>query len=194
MTVPRACVLAVCCVAIGSPILAGEGEPAFPRAGSRVRVFSLELTAGPLVGTLTAADRKVMTVAPIGGSDAKVLARADVSRLERSVKQSRKKKGAVIGLGLGFAVGLAGTFILCGSFGTSCPTGEGFVYGAMYGAAVGALGAGVGAVVAPGEQWEDVPLDLVHSGDERQQPSAGVRWAIVPLVGHRRGVTIVGSF
>jgi hypothetical protein len=150
-------------------------------------------TAEPLVGTLTAADQEIITVAPIDGSEARVFTRVDVSRLERSVRQSRKKKGALIGLGVGFAVGLAGTFILCESFGTSCPTGEGFVYGTIYGAAVGALGAGVGAMVAPGEQWEDVPLSVIHSGDKRQQPPAVVRWAIVP-VGHRRGVTIVVSF
>jgi len=191
----RAGVVPVCCLVVaGSAGLARAEEPPFPGVGSRVRVHSLALKSVPLVGTLTAVDQESLTVGPEDGREPSVVGRAEISRLERSVRQSRKRKGAVIGLGLGFAVGLAGTFILCESFGTSCPTGEGFVYGTIYGAAVGALGAGVGAVVAPGEQWDDVPLNVVHSGDERQQPAAGVRWAIVPLVGHRRGVTIVVSF
>jgi hypothetical protein len=176
------------------PIPVGESERAFPRPGSRVRVHSAAATVAPLVGTLTISDQKSITIAPADGSEPKVLARLDISRLERSVRQSHKGRGAVIGLGVGFAVGLAGTFALCFSFGTSCPMGEGLVYGTIYGAAVGALGAGVGAAGAPGEQWEDVPLSSVRSGNKRQQPPMGVRWAIAPLVGHRRGFMIVASF
>jgi hypothetical protein len=195
LTVPRACVAAAGLLAVGRPILAGEAEPAFPPAGSRVRVRSLTPTAEPFVGTLTASDQRVLTVVPLDGSEARAFSRVDITRLERRVRQGRKKKGAIIGLGVGFAVGLAGTFALCESFGTSCPTGEGFVYGTLYGSAVGALGAGVGALVAHGEQWEDVPLDVVLSGEEWRQRPAGDRWAIVPLVGgHRRGLTIVLSF
>ena len=197
MTIAKAWVVTVCCFTVGGSAGLGRAEDApFPALGSRVRVYSLALRSTPLVGTLTAVDQKSLTV--VGPKDARepsVVARGEVSRLEWSVKPSRKKKGAFIGLGVGFGLGVAGTFILCESFGTSCPTGEGIGYALfIFGPATGAAGAGIGALVAPGERWADVPIDLVHSADRTERPPAGIQLTILPLVGHRRGLTIVASF
>ena len=187
-------VSAICVLLAGSASLVLAEDPFVPGVGSRIRIHSLAPESAPLVGTLAAADEKSLTVGVQGNRVPTVVALADVSRLERSVGPSRKGKGALIGLGVGFGLGLAGTFVLCELYGSSCPTGEGFVYGSIYGAAAGAVGAGLGALVAPGERWADVPTDAIRLGQGRKQSSGGVQLTILPMVGRRRGLTIVASF
>jgi len=185
------CVAVGCLVVSGSVRPAHAGEAGFPAIGSRVRVH---FQATKRVGLLAALDEKTLTVASEGGGESNVVARADVSRLEWSVKPSRKKKGAVIGLAAGFGAGLAGTFALCNAFGTYCPADEGLGFGLLYGAGLGAFGATVGALVAPGERWAEVPMGALGAvGGWRQSP-APVHLTIVPLLGHRLGLSVVGSF
>ncbi len=99
----------------------------------------------------------------------------------------------MIGLGVGFGVGFLGTGILCALFGDECPAGEGIAYGTLYGLATGALGATVGALVSPGERWAEVPVNRIHAGtDAESRPR--VQLSLVPILGTRRGLTLVASF
>ena len=178
----------------GAEAAAPAEDHAFPGLGTRVRVTSSDLRSGPLVGTLTSIEEKSLAVQAQGRSEAVALDREKIRRFEWSVRPSRKKKGALIGLGVGFGLGLAGTFILCETFGTSCPVGEGLVFGTVYGVAVGAFGAGVGALASPGERWAEVSLDRIPSGGGGAGPRPRVQLSVLPMMGKARGLTIVASF
>jgi hypothetical protein len=114
---------------------------------------------GPsLVGRL-AEVRPGSIILTTGDSETRELRRDAIANLERSVHPSRKLKGALIGYGVGFV-----TFgVAAAAMGTD---------GACYDMAVGecvALSAlvalpvaGIGALVAPGEKWADVPSDRVR--------------------------------
>ena len=172
---------------------AAAQDPGQPSIGARVRVTSSALPSGREVGTLSGIDGESLAFRLEDSADAVVLAPRDIHRLEWSVRPSRKKKGTLIGLGVGFGVGFLGTGILCALFGDECPTGEGVVYGTLYGLATGALGAAVGALVSPGEHWAEVPLNRFPSGTHAE-PRPRVQLSLVPIVGTRRGLTLVASF
>jgi hypothetical protein len=166
-----------------------------PDVGNRVRVHATGAESGPLVGTLTAVDDNSLTVKAQDRFVPAVVPRRDVSRLERSMRPSRKGKGALIGLGAGFVLGFAGTAIL----GNSSESGAidhcvDVSWGSVYGAAVGAFGAGIGALVAPGERWNEVPINLVRSTSRQVEPPTGAELRVVPLLGRRQGLVVVVSF
>jgi hypothetical protein len=167
-------------------------DPDFPSIGARVRVTSSALPSGRAVGTLNGIDGVDLAFRPGNQAEVVVLETHTVSRLEWSVRPSRKKTGALIGLGVGFGVGFAGTFILCGAFGDECPAGEGVVFGSLYGLATGALGAVVGGLVSPGEHWTEVPLNGIPSGSNAASHGR-VHLSVVPIVGTRRGLRLVAS-
>jgi len=162
-------------------------EVALPVVGSRVR---LRVSGSePLVGTLTAVDSAHLTLARSGGDAPSVVARRDVTKLERSVRPSGKRKGALIGLAVGFGAGFATAAAL-----GNCSETPGVVehcgdpvWSSLYGAAAGAAGAGIGALLAPGERWAEVPM-----GAEPAGPGArtGVIWRVLPLAGPRRGAVL----
>ncbi len=152
---PRGRRVAVACCAV----LACAGVPALgddaglPGVGDRVRVHVAGASSAPLVGTLAAMDAHSLAVKVPGRDAAAVVARADLLRVERSVRPGRKGKGALIGLGAGFAIGFVGAALLgnCDETGgTDRCVNAG--WGSLYGAAAGVAGAGLGALVAPGER------------------------------------------
>jgi hypothetical protein len=110
----------------GSTGFARADEPSSLGIGGRVRVHSSSLL-GPVVGTLTAFEHESLAIEPEGGGEPSIFARRDVARLERRVRPSRKRDGALLGLAVGFGLGFAGTFVLCEMFGTSCPVEAGVV-------------------------------------------------------------------
>lgn len=104
-----------------------------------------------------------------------VLSRKDVAGLEVSLRRSRRKKGALIGLAVGAAIG---TVIMAADNGhDSCPPLDQdflgvcrslqeamqapgvYVAGALFSSAAGA---GIGALIAPGEKWERVTRDRLR--------------------------------
>ena len=99
-----------------------------------------------------------------GRSEAIALDRQKIRRFEWSVRPSRKKKGTLIGLGVGFGLGWVGMVTLAQSCEGNCSTGSGLFYGAIYSTALAALGAGVGALTSPGERWAEVSVDRIPSG------------------------------
>jgi hypothetical protein len=168
-------------------------DPGFPSIGARVRVTSSAVPSGREVGTLRGIDGESLAFRLQKMADTIVLEPRYIQRLEWSVRPSRKKKGTLIGLGVGFGVGFLGTGILCALFGDECPTGEGIAYGTLYGLATGGVGAAVGAIVAPGEHWAEVPLDKIPP-TTNAEPRPRVQLSLVPMVGTRRGLTLVASF
>jgi len=188
-------VVTVCCFAVaGIAGLVRAEEHPFPGIGSRVRVHSLALKSVPLVGTLTAVDQISLTVGAQGGREPRLVMRQDISRLERSVRPGRKGKWAGLGFGAGFVLGFAGIAALDSLLSSGGDSDSVLAWGSIYGVAVGGAGAVVGALVAPGEQWAEVPMDLVRSGDGRKERSTRVQLTILPLVDRRLGIRIVASF
>ena len=181
--------MAIACsiVAACTPGPARADELLLPEVGSRVRVSSTGPESARLVGTLSAIDAKSLTVVPQDGRQPRVVARQDLVRLERSVRPSRKSKGAVIG----FAVGLAAAFgkvAIAGGCNDGC-NGENV-------AAAGLLAlstAVVGAIAAPGERWEDAPPGP-QPGRARLSSPAGFPVRLVPQLGRRTGLVLVASF
>ena len=102
-------------------VVRADQDSSLPGLGSRVRVTPSASRSGPFAGTLTGIDEKSLAVQVKGRPEAVVLERHEIRRLERSVRPSRKKKGALLGLGIGFGAGVAGTFLLCEAYGTECP-------------------------------------------------------------------------
>ena len=116
-----------------------------------------------------------------------MLARQDVVRLERSVRPSRKSRGAVIG----FAVGLAAALVkvaINGGCNDGCNGGN-VAVGVLFASAT----AGVGALVAPGERWEDVALGAAAGPRDARRRGRGRRFDLAPLVGRRTGLVLVAS-
>lgn len=184
---PLAALVACCLVASGSPGLVRADELPLPGVGSRVRVRTSAPESARLVGTLSAVDPESLTVVPKDGSEPRVVARGDVARLERSVRPSRRSRGALIGLAVGLAAAFAKVAI-DGGCNDGC-NGENV-------AAAGLLAlstAAVGAVVSPGERWEDVALGREPGRATAASPT-GLRIRLVPRLGRRAGLSVVASF
>jgi hypothetical protein len=113
------------------------------------------------VGTLAGVDQDSLTLTVGSRRDPLVLKRQDVVRLQRSVRPSRKRRGALIGAGVGFVGGIV--------LGGAVTEWEGFVGGDVgpggyvaFGAIVAVFTAGIGAALAPGERWAEVPRDRLQ--------------------------------
>jgi hypothetical protein len=171
----------------GSSGPAGADELFLPGLGSRVRIQSPAPGSGRLVGTLTAVDQTHLTVVPQDGGEPRVVARHDITRLERSVRPSQKSKGALIGFGVGLAA-MVGKAAAAGGCNDGC-NGENVLAAGLV-----ALGtATVGAIAAPGERWMEM---AVGSGQARATtPSPRrLRVRLVPKLGRRIGLTVVATF
>jgi hypothetical protein len=155
--------------------------------GSRVRVTSSTPDSARVVGTLSAVDAKSLTVVPKDGREPRVLARQDVARLERSVRPSRKSRGAVIGFAVGLAAAL-GRVAINGGCNDGCNGGN-VAVGLLFASST----AGVGALAAAGERWEDVALGP-QPGRATLSSQAGFRVHLVPQLGRRNGLVLVASF
>jgi hypothetical protein len=129
-------------------------------------------------------------------AEAIVLAREDIQRLEWSLQPSRKRKGALIGLGVGFAAGFFSILALCRWFDTACPGDlrRGLFWGALHGVAVGVGGMAVGALAAPGERWAEVSQERFPSEVGRGELRSGVQLKVFPMAGGRRGLVLAVSF
>jgi hypothetical protein len=155
-------------------------ESALPGIGSRVRVRSLASNSDEVVGRLTAIEIGSLTV------ESTVVARSDISRLELSMRPSRKGKGAWIGFGSGVAVAFLGMTVLA-------PESEASAFwGLIYGGGLGAVGALVGAAVAPGEQWKEVPLHSLRSSGPAS--SSDVRLTLGPARGRGLSASVAWSW
>jgi hypothetical protein len=154
--------------ALLSSVAGAHGEePPELRPGARVRVSMRqqsqragEVQTVKLVGRLLDSSESAVT---LEGPDRSplVLQRQQIERLEVSLRRSQRKKGALIGLGVGFLLGAA----LVTADSSECPPPEevflcldfsGPEYAAAGGVLAGAGGALIGALAAPGEKWGPV--------------------------------------
>ena len=148
---------------VASTLRAEDAQTVAP--GTRVRVFA----ENKLVGTLVRMNAEGL-VLDVGGH-ARYVLRPAVRRFEVSARPSRKKKGAVIGACIG-----AGPGLFIGLLGTLFCDGGGCVVGSLaWGAFLGAVpGAAIGAAVAPGDKWVEVPIDRARLSLGPARRGAGV--------------------
>ena len=172
----------IACTCVG--VLRAD-ELSFPGAGTRVRLRSGGLESGQLVGTLAAVDQQSLTVTPEAGGKARVFARQDIVRLERSVSPSRRRQGGWIGFGVGLAA-VVGKVALQGGCNDGCDSSN-----VLTGALVGLSTATVGALVSPDERWSDVALERSQA---RAGAGSGLQIRLAPQFGRRAGLSIVASF
>jgi hypothetical protein len=180
---------------MGLPDRAVAEEHALAAAlvGSRVRLSVTSSGSKPVVGTLAAVDDKSLTLIVSGRRDPLVLTRSDVVSLERSVRPSHKRRGALIGSAIGFVAG----FLIGGAI-TEWEGTSGGDFGPGKYVAAGAImalpAAGIGAVVASGERWAEVPTDQILSAAARIRPGDRVQLSLRPSLVHSRGLAIAVSW
>jgi hypothetical protein len=151
-------------------LLFGEGDLA---PGARVRVTVTAATNQEvgdrtrekrIQGKLLALDEATMTIETEGQPRPPIVVpRPEIKKLEVSTRKSRKGRAALIGAGMGALIGGA----LGYSLADDCSREELFCIfpkedrskDALGGALlVGALGAGLGALIGPGERWQERPV------------------------------------
>jgi hypothetical protein len=138
------------------------------------------------VGTLLEASEREIVLA-VSSSDRTSIPRASITRLERSIRPSRRAAGALAGFVLGLAA-VFGKTVHDGGCNDGCDVGN------VVGAVVVALPvAALGAAVSPGERWAVVPVGH-WEGPATQPPQARLRVRLVPQIGRRVGLTLVASF
>jgi hypothetical protein len=125
---------------------------------------------------LTATDETIL-LQQSGDGKAIRIPRAAVVKLEVSRAPGRRKYGA----GIGAATGLAAAFVLAAIVASSDDGGY-FDFGFGVYAIAGSIffvpiGAAVGAIVAPGERWEDVTLEG-QNPFRASNPRVGLAFAI----------------
>jgi hypothetical protein len=165
-----------------------DGGFALP-PGTRVRVT---LAGDPasggkrLVGQLASIEPDSLGLDMVD-SEKRELRRDAIVRMEESVRKSRKPAGALIGFGVGFVAAFLhfdrASEGHCLVDIPVCTLVSGLA--ALPAAALGAL-------VAPGEEWAEVRL----RGRSRatNASNTGLQVRLVPVVGRRMGLKIVGSF
>ena len=159
------------CALASAPVRAQDDGPSL--RGLRLRVTAPSIAGQPIVGTLLEANERELVLAT-SASERTPVSRAAITRLERSLRPSRKLRGALIGFGVGLAAVL-GKVAADGGCNDGCDASN-----VAAGALVTLSTAAVGAVVAPGERWTDA------------EPGLAVR--LVPLVGRRAGLVLVARF
>jgi hypothetical protein len=168
-----------------------EGESGV-EPGARVRVTFNRPNAqeSQLTGDLRELGAQSLTLA-LGSSDLREIPRTSIVRLERRVQQGRKTRGALIGFGVGFP-----TLFLLSEIGgdeTTCFRGGRECGLQITASAVLAVPAAVvGALVAPGDTWAEVPLGPAPV--PTSSSSRRLQLRLVPMVGRANGLTLVGSF
>ncbi len=138
------------------------------RHGERIRIHATPPAPGQIIGTLTATEPAHLTIRTAAGSV--TVPRQHIQTVERSMRRSRRRTGALIG----GCVGVAAAAILALTdeqepflFSDSPPLatrGELFLGGTLVFAPIGA---GLGALLAPGERWVAVSVPRAASGDAR---------------------------
>ena len=145
--------------------------------GTRVKVSAPEISTTPVIGTVRALDAKSLTVDVSGRTEPLAVPRDRIRRLEVSTGRRSRWTGALIGGLLGAAAGAA--------LGNSTASKNAYdVKSADQagGAVLGLLvGAGIGALIPPGERWQDVS-------------SSRYRVSFAPRVDRTPGIAFALSF
>ena len=177
---PPSCSLRACIamfVLVGGGWSARAAESSGPVVGSTVRI-STRSSVRPLTGEFAGwqGDGLSMRLAEDGSSLA--VTRGDIVRFEVQTRPSRRRKGALIGASV-LAGAMGGLVLLAGCGSGECE--EGRILVAVVGAA--GVGAGLGAALAPGARWTDVPIGPTVSANRLQATLCPIRGG---LSGHLR--------
>ena len=156
-----AIVWCVCLVVSSRGALLVAQEPERLEPGMRVRVNAPEQASKRIVGTLTAVDASVLTIQT--SNDEVVVRRDAIQTLELSERRGWKRRGALIGAGLGLvaAVIAAAAEDEPEPFINGRPLFTRTDMGMMYGILAVPVGAIAGALIAPGERWASAPSAFV---------------------------------
>lgn len=156
--------------------------------GARIRVDAPRLLVNRRVGTLVALRSDSLVFAPDRETRTVAVPRGELRQVDLAVRERSRgagaRKGALVGLGIGGALGA--TIAIAGAVSESRSDGDEFdgLVGAVTfvtGSVVTLLGTGIGALIgtaAGGSDWRRVPLDAQ-------------RWTLAPS---RRGVGLAVRF
>ena len=181
---PSVVIVLLATALVGAP--GSAQDDVLPEPGSRLRVTAPAVAPKPIVGSLLEAGEREIVLAD-SSSDRTPIPLASITRLERSVRPSRRTTGALAG----FIVGLAAVGLKTlhdGGCNDGCNGGDVATAGL-----VALSTAAVGAIVSPGERWADVAVGGAQ-GRPTMSSQAGLRIRLVPQVGRRAGLTVVASF
>jgi len=140
---------------LGAGAASAEERPWPPAPGSRIRVTAPGVLGERLVGQFLSLDGDTLRVQPKGKTEAVVIPRTFITRLELSGRPSRRGKGAMVGL----LVGLGAAVAIGALEGEDCSGDQWLCYdkpttGFMASALTVPVGIAFGAAFAPGERWE----------------------------------------
>jgi hypothetical protein len=146
------CALAFAALSFSSLAIA-EDAPGIPplAPGMRVRIAAPDVSAGRIIGTVTAVDAESVTLDIPGSSAAVSMPRDKITHLD--VSESLRSRW--INAAFGAAAGALGGAVFGGNhksslFHSDYSTGEAATDGGVLGALVGAA---IGALIPPGERW-----------------------------------------
>ena len=152
--------------------------------GTRVRVRS-ENAQGDVVGSVVSIDDSTLSLNVPGRATPAPVRLDTVNRLEVSDGRHSRGRNALIGAGLGSAIGTGVLVALFGSSGNSGDAGYIVFFGVALGAPIGAL---TGAALPPSERWRDV--SLAQHGAARRITGLSVR----PVRGHGVAASMTMAF
>lgn len=148
------------------------------RLGMRVRLTRPDQTPERIVGTVIAVYPSSMTVqtsrAPM------TVRRETIQKVEISERRSSKKKGALIGAGLGVLAVVVATAAVRGD--ESClfvdPCSPGKETALVSAVLFVPLGVGLGAAIAPGERWVPAKSPTLRTGHTHSRGGVQVGFSI----------------
>ena len=149
------------------PISAQPLEP-----GDRIRVTPLDGPGHPLVGRFVRSTPDTLWFRPAGHSSALTVELGPRVRLDRGLRSSRIRTGALIGAGVGAAITVLFLSGFCGGD-TLCDGDEQLRAAAIFGLPSLALGTGIGALIGV-ERW--APVSLGGGTAARVQLGIQVGW------------------
>src|SRR5580704_19200628 len=129
-------------------------------AGLRVRILAPEISSHKVIGTINRVDDQSVTIDVPGRSEPVSVLREKIARLDVSTGRRSRWVDAAIGAG----IAAAGGALACSASETkhSIVNNSDVTAGC---ALVGALlGAGIGAVIPPGERWNEMPATRYRVG------------------------------
>jgi hypothetical protein len=132
-------------------------DTTFVSQGARVKLFPTQPGAKVITGNVTDLVSDTLVVVPEGGGEALTFDGRDLRKIEVS---QGKKGNALLGLGVGTAVGAAFGLIACEASDYGCWTnGTNLTAGvtAVFAVGLGGLGAGVGALIKT-ERWKEAEM------------------------------------
>jgi hypothetical protein len=152
-------------------------EPQQLSPGIRLRISAPEQASGRIVGTLVSVDAAVLTIQT---SKQRIAVRREAIRaLESSERRSSKKKGALIGAGIGAVAAIVVALTdKQEPFLGSDPLFTREELGLVAAAAFVPVGVGLGALLAPGERWTPVATAGAAKAAGPGPPRIGLRFTL----------------